>query len=305
MQFFARSCITLASPNMKKLNAPTISFSDAILEVVSGIGNEAERNRYTQAIPNAEPIEADYLLRARASTLFELPRVTATHACRDPHVWNGLSKSDLTKLYSQYFVPREKPGRVIYDAIKVGAQGKCPFCGGIGQVRTLDHYLPKSNFPLVSVLPANLIPSCGDCNFDKSNRFPHQGHEQTLNPYFDADHFFTQRWIHARVVHSNPPVLEFSVNPPEQWSLEDKARVIAHFEDYGLSERFAIEAAADLPETILTRHTTLSAATPEQFSSHLMEKASNQALPINNWRRVMFYGLAESVWFCSQPHFQF
>lgn len=258
-----------------------------------------------QAIPDAELIEAEYRLRAGATTLFELPRITSTRAYPDPHVRNGLSKSDLTKLYSQFFVPREKPGRFIYDKIKVGAQGKCPLCGGIGQVRTLDHYLPKSNFPLVSVLPANLIPSCGDCNFDKGNHFPHQRHEQTLNPYFDADHLFTQKWIHARVIQSTPPVLEFFADPPMQWSPEDKGRVVAHFGDYGLAERFAVEAAADLPETILTRHTTLSAATPEQFSAHLMEIASNPSLPINNWRRVMFYALAQSVWFYSHPDLSF
>lgn len=290
---------------MKKLPAPTITFSDALREVVSGIGREAERDRYTQAIPDAEQIEADYRLRAGAATLFELTRVASTRICPDPSVRNGLSKSDLTKLYNQFFVPKEKPGRRIYDQIKVGAQGKCPFCGGVGQVRTLDHYLPKANFPLLSVLPANLMPSCGDCNFDKSNHFPHQRHEQTLNPYFDADHFFAQQWIYARVIQSSPLSLEFFIDPPIQWSQEDKHRVAAHFGEYGLAERFAIEAAADLPETIITRRTTLAAIAPAQFSEHLMEKALNPDLPINNWRRVMFSALAQSAWFCSHRFLEF
>lgn len=284
---------------MKKLPAPTVSFSDALDQVVSGIGSVVKRQRYIEAIPDTAQIEADYRSRAGASTLFELPRVISTPLDPDPLVRNGLRKIELAKLYGQYFVPKEKPGRMIYDQIKNGAQGKCPFCGGVGQVRTLDHYLPKANFPLISVLPANLIPCCGDCNFDKSNHFPHHMHEQSINPYFDADHFFEQQWICARVIQSIPPVLEFFVNPPVLWSDNDKLRVSAHFSDYGLSERFSIEAAADLPETILTRRTILAAVSAAEFSTYLTEKADNESLPINNWRRVMFSALSRSLWFCS------
>ncbi|MBL3611018.1 HNH endonuclease [Rhodovulum sulfidophilum] len=285
---------------MKKLAGPNITFSDALREVYSGISCDIERARYANAIPDADEIEEQYCIGANNANLFEFPRVTSTRDDPDPAVRNGLRKSDLTKLYTQFFVPQKKPGRLIYDRIKVSAKGKCPFCGGVGQVRTLDHYLPKANFPLVSVLPANLIPSCGDCNFDKSNHFPYQRNKQTLNPYYDSDHFFVQQWIFARVVPSSPVVLDFFVDPPAGWSEEDRERVVAHFQDYDLAERFAIEAAADLPETITTRRTTLSALTPGEFSEHLTEKARNQALPVNNWRRVMFLALSQDEWFCSR-----
>ncbi|TPJ42888.1 HNH endonuclease signature motif containing protein [Mesorhizobium sp. B2-7-1] len=59
----------------------------------------------------------------------------------------------------------------------------CPFCGGLGHTWTLDHYLPKANFPAYSVNPSNLVPCCRDCNSGKNASFGAELHEQTLHPY--------------------------------------------------------------------------------------------------------------------------
>ncbi|MBD8663025.1 HNH endonuclease [Rhizobium sp. CFBP 8752] len=282
---------------MKKLFAPTVSFRTAIDTAASGIGSGAVRKTFTDALLGAVHIELAYRASAQAATLFNEPRISGTG---DPQVHNGLRKSDLMKLYTQYFVPEDKPARRLYDAIKVTANGKCPLCGGIGHVRTLDHYLPKANFPLYSVMPGNLVPCCRDCNSEKLNSFASEHCQQTLHPYFDHDRFFAEKWVHARVVPTMPPVLEYFVSPPDGWSDGDKARVLHHFADYDLADKFSVEAGADLPETILTRRTTMSDNSPEEFSVYLAEKGGNPELPINNWRRVMFAALSVDVWFCSQ-----
>jgi len=44
--------------------------------------------------------------------------------------------------------------------------GVCPYCDGpltAGRAK-LDHFLPKENFPFLSVTPDNLVPACTDCN---------------------------------------------------------------------------------------------------------------------------------------------
>lgn len=282
---------------MKKLPLPNVDFSTALSDAISGIGSEAIRRLHTAAFVNPEAIETNYADCARAATLYARPRVTTTD---DPFVHGALRRSHLTKLYTQYFVPEGKPARRLYEAIKVTANGKCPLCGGVGHVRTLDHYLPKANFPLYSVMPTNLVPCCRDCNSEKLNAFAEVRGNQTLHPYFDHERFFVDKWVHARVIPRTPPVLEYFVAPPGDWHDDDKSRVRSHFIAYGLAGKFSVEAAADLPETIQTRRTTMSANSPEDFSLYLAEKSRTMTLPVNNWRRVMFAALAADAWFCSQ-----
>lgn len=282
---------------MKKLNLPEAEFETAVSLAISGIGDAAKRKAHTDSLKDADSIAKEYADRARATDLYALPRVTGRD---DPIIHGTLRKSDLTALYSQYFVPPNKPARKIYEEIKVSAKGKCPLCGGIGHVRTLDHYLPKANFPLYSVLPANLVPCCRDCNSDKLNSFSATKDGQTIHPYFDGDRFFVEKWISATVVPGDPPVVSFFVAPPAHWPAADRSRVASHFAEYGLGGKFSIEAAADLSETIQTRRTTLAAVGADGFSQYLAEKGQNPDLPINNWRRVMFTALSTDAWFCAQ-----
>lgn len=284
---------------MRKLNAPEVTFEDSFTQCVSGIGAEAERLRYNDNLPDRQSVEEEYITLAYAGDLYTLPRFPAG-GLPDHLVSGALSKSDFKKLYSQYLVPKEKPGRAIYQQLKVTANGKCPLCGDIGHVATLDHYLPKANFPLYSVLPRNLVPCCRDCNSEKLNAFATNKEDQVLHPYFDGDHFFNTQWIKADVVEGDPPVIEFIVDPPAFWSDVDKQRVKAHFREYGLAEKFGREAAADLPEVIHMRRTVLEGLAPAEFAHYLRERSMNLMSPVNNWRRITFASLAESNWFCTE-----
>lgn len=286
---------------LRKLPTPSIDFTTAFNETINGVGDVATQNTYRAQISNAAAIEANYVANANSAMLYTLPRQPSVRN-QDPIIHGTLKKSDLTSLYTQYFVPENKPARRLYDKLKVTANGKCPLCGDIGHVRTLDHYLPKANFPLYSVVPANLVPCCRDCNSDKLNTFSQTLEGQTLHPYFDDDKYFSQKWVHARVIPGSPPVLEYYVSPPASWAQHEKSRVGAHLTEYGLAERFGIEAGADITETIETRRTTLRDLSAGEYSQYLQEKSNNIHLPINNWRRVMFDSLSNDQWFCGNRH---
>lgn len=60
----------------------------------------------------------------------------------------------------------------------------CPMCGSMHS-GTLDHYLPKNNYPIFSVFSKNLIPAC-NCNSRRGELLcgPKAG-ERVLHPYFD------------------------------------------------------------------------------------------------------------------------
>ncbi|MBM1690778.1 HNH endonuclease [Sulfitobacter geojensis] len=284
---------------MKRLDAPDISFKEAFDACIEGVGRAQTKKLYQDNLRPLGPIEQDYAAKATSGELYLLPRIPSIRKV-DQTILGDLRKSHLVKLYDQYLRQEGKPGRSIYQRIKVSANGKCPFCGGIGHVRTLDHFVPKANFPTYSVVPGNLVPCCRDCNSDKLNSFPNAMGAQVLHPYFEDEKYFSQQWVHARIIEIDPPVVEFYVLAPEDWGAVDRQRVEAHFLEYGLADKFGIEAAADLPETIQTRTSSLRDFSPDEFSNYLLEKSRTLALPINNWRRVMFLALANSDWFCSR-----
>lgn len=61
---------------------------------------------------------------------------------------------------------------------------KCPYCR-INTPDTIDHYIPKDDFPEFSFLPINLVPCCDKCNRIKGTRWKDENGRFFLNYYFD------------------------------------------------------------------------------------------------------------------------
>jgi hypothetical protein len=63
----------------------------------------------------------------------------------------------------------------------------CPMCGS-SVTGSVDHFLPKEEFPEFSLMAANLVPACSHCN-SGAKRQTYKGvssHERFVHPYFDA-----------------------------------------------------------------------------------------------------------------------
>lgn len=92
---------------------------------------------------------------------------------------NGFCNKIIKALNYQGF--RDKYATEIAQIIKVKT---CPYCNAALTVATekkdgrynarfqLDHYFPKSKYPLLSISLFNLIPSCNNCNQSKSSKPP-------------------------------------------------------------------------------------------------------------------------------------
>lgn len=66
----------------------------------------------------------------------------------------------------------------------------CPMCGGFGN-GTLDHYLPKSDYPEYAFFSKNLVPAC-NCNSLRKNAVKGAAvPARAIHPYFDT--FLDQR----------------------------------------------------------------------------------------------------------------
>ena len=148
--------------------------------------------------------------------------------------------NDLIALYEQKFVRKSSPGREYYERIISSPEHNiCPLCG-VGQVSTLDHYLPKSIFLTLSITPSNLVPSCSDCNETKSST-----DKLLVHVYFDTIPN-DKPWLFATIMDGNPVAANYHVSCPKSWDYYLVHKIENHFNCLGLSRLYSIKAAEEL-----------------------------------------------------------
>lgn len=175
----------------------------------------------------------------------------------------------------------------------------CPFCG-IGEPTTLDHYLPKENFPEFSVLAKNLIPICGVCNSNyKGSKWIENGQRLFIHTYYDI--FPDECFLNASITVNNKVTIEFLPiavgNEPYFSDLFDK-----HFKKLALKKRYRIKAASEISrkrrslERIFVR-----GGTARDVARSLQTEASELEVEYskNHWKPVLYKALSGSVDFCN------
>lgn len=77
----------------------------------------------------------------------------------------------------------------------------CPICE-VNLVQTMDHFIPKAQYPLFAVHPKNLIPSCQTCNQHKSEKIlDDSGKRYYWNTFLDV--VPTAEFLHCRIIEQN------------------------------------------------------------------------------------------------------
>jgi len=168
----------------------------------------------------------------------------------------------------------------------------------LGAVNTLDHYLPKTHFPVFSVTPNNLIPACEWCQGEKSEYYPTTEGGQLLHPYFD--NVDNDVWLAAEVIVGVPAGFRYFASPPDDWTQSAKARVVAHLRELNLPVLFSSNAGSRLSE-IRRRLASLHQKGGEgAVRAHLREEiASIEADHNNSWAAAMYRAAVASDWFCN------
>lgn len=279
------------------MTAPSFIPSAILNQCIDSISDTNLRSRLTAVISTINDAADEYQLKAPNSLLYT---ITPSNEDNNDIVVGEVTKKELKDLYSSHMVPRTKPARNFYDSVLARAPlGRCPFCG-FGHASTLDHYLPKSKYPKLSVLPINLVPSCKDCNSGKLADFTTAEEKQSLHPYFDHDQYVDEQWLFAVVVQSSPVTIRFFVKVPDHWTDTSKSRVDAHFKAYELDIRYAIEAGDQLAglRGVLARYHEINGT--EAVKQHLSVEADSYfQLHKNSWQTAMFQSLANSDWYCN------
>ena len=112
--------------------------------------------------------------------------IRAGHSFPKPELPGGMKAAEMYCVYDEKFAKSRTAGRkAYYDKIKEPVNGKvCPVCGEKGKI-TLDHFLPKSEYPTLCVAPDNLIPICLECNTEKGTKSESKGYGLPIHLYFD------------------------------------------------------------------------------------------------------------------------
>tara|TARA_R110000772_G_scaffold202665_5_gene312972 strand:+ start:40 stop:900 length:861 start_codon:yes stop_codon:yes gene_type:complete len=281
---------------MRAMNAPSEDPQEVYQTCINSITDGNLRTRL-HVLTNAIGVAAiDYHQRALAKQLYTIP---PNNCSNEETALGAVTKKELKSVYSTHMVGRAKPARAIYDSLLSRAPlGRCPFCG-MGHASTLDHYLPKTKYPQLSVVPVNLVPSCKDCNTGKSTSVSSTAGGQSLHPYYDHQSLVDEQWLYAEVVHTVPVTIRFFVQAPIHWDDISKLRVQSHFRDFKLAARYSVEASNQIAclRDILSRYRELLGV--EGVRQHLMiEAQASYQQHSNSWQTAMFQALASSGWYC-------
>lgn len=95
----------------------------------------------------------------------------------------GINRSLKIGLHKNYASP---PNSLLHIAkIRASSPRVCPMCGS-PKTTSLDHLLPKEDYPEFSIFSKNLVPAC-DCNSKRGKATKNQlTGARVLHPYFDC-----------------------------------------------------------------------------------------------------------------------
>lgn len=275
---------------MIKLEKPQFDqdkiIEDCILNMRDGTGSPKERISASKAEICRKSKGYDELAEeGRLSTLTQNTKIAG-----------GATKDDMIKLYDNKFARKGERGRPYYDAIKLLAPfGRCPFCGQ-REVKTLDHYLPKSKFPVFAVTPFNLVPSCSDCNHDKLSETFNSYNEETIHPYYDD--FTDAVWIKAKLIEEDPVTFEFYVDFPKEWECIKYERAKKHFEKFNLNDLYKLQACEEFQGCFFRLKRLVEKGGKELAIEHLEESIEEKEhIRLNTWQAAMYDAIIQSDWF--------
>lgn len=267
---------------MKNIDKPDFKVKDVLTASVSRSPTHLSSKNIIKASDDLEKSEYEYDIKKETNALYTLPQ---------KKVVDGVIDIDgLKNIYSNRMLNEENDARLYYDKILSSApRGRCPYCT-LNPVSTLDHYLPKSLYPLYLVTPINLIPACKECNTSKMTEFPTCSEDETLHPYYD--NVENERWLFMRVVNLHPIIFGYYVDSPDSWGYLMKKRLETHIYSFNLNNQFLTHAQEEFENRRVYMERIFLNGGKEELKKFLYESYfSSLANSKNSWQTAFYYGL--------------
>lgn len=199
-------------------------------------------------------------------------------------------KTKMVSLYDDKFSKKGTNVRKYYDEIKLlSPHNRCPYCLK-REVRSLDHFLPKSEYPSLSITDSNLIPSCSDCNKDKLNST-----DVYINYYFeDIDDV---SYMVCNVNFSKEINFHYELVKPSSWSQTKFDRLKNQFEKTNLLKFYGEQAKLEYirREKQFSRALEGTQSYSERLEAEIKDLISDEenSLGINSLEPTLWRGLHE------------
>ena len=275
---------------MRKIKKPDFKVKQVFTDCISNVKTLSYKIDLTNCIDLLEEAETILENKITENKVYEIVRTNI--------ILGDIVKEDMEKVYNDKMVKKGQPAREHYNAIILSApNGKCPFCSQ-RIVKTLDHYLPKSEYPIYAVTPINLIPSCSDCNKDKLVDYPNSPEEETLHPYFD--NVENEVWLNARVIRTTPIGFEYYVYPSANRTDLLNARILNHFTAFGLNRLYSIHAVEELSNNKYHFKKLYNNGGVDLLKAHLKDCFESRSdNDLNSWQTAFYGALYGDEWFCN------
>ncbi|RCW92419.1 HNH endonuclease [Winogradskyella arenosi] len=219
---------------MRNLNAYSGDTSDFLDEVIGSKRNSSKDPNYKQRIN---------ILASDIKVLFgnyETAHNTNNHVSLTPNGYANQEKTDLLKLYSSGNSRLIKLKNSITTVLDNRAMNTCQYCT-IAPVGSLDHIVPKGEFPEFSVNPKNLLPACTTCNSHKNENWKESNKTIFLNLYTDIlpseKYLFVDLLITANNIQPT-----FILRNTNNIDLDFFELLVSHYTKLHLLERFKQES---------------------------------------------------------------
>jgi hypothetical protein len=267
------------------MSAPTLDFIQVFNQCINAQIEPKNRTELEKLIPLLICSKKHYEEAAASNCFHNIP---------PPTVYSTEEEDLLKKVYKQRFAKFKSCGRDFYDKILASAPNeKCLLCGQ-GTATELDHYLPQTTYPDLSVLPINLIPVCSECNFKKREHIPTQYENCIFHPYFD--NFENINWLNAQIIPNKIASVYFSIAPNIDDSLQKRLNFICTKLNLNKVWQLKygsrlIEVAQSLKAHKYASGTELDACYVKAHTIYLKETARTFT------DKVFYNALSESEWF--------
>ena len=186
--------------------------------------------------------------------------------------------------------------------LRAAAGGRCLLCSS-RSVDGLDHHLPRSEYPTLSILPVNLVPACAHCNTLKGNDCDPVVARQFVHPYFDRlprdQPWLTCEAFDAAGVWS--PV--FSIDDTHILDPETRARTAWQFDQLELADEYPESAVKQVAGRLREWSTTVRDGGVHTLARQLRLEMMSEAdeYGANHWKPVVLRGILADPRFHRDP----
>jgi hypothetical protein len=261
-------------------------------EILNVVGTGSRINRVTAVRGPLVASETEYAQRMNdPASIYSMPP-------RQPGI-SSSTADDVSWAYDTRFTRRVGGARGHYNALRAKSR-KCPICRQRDS-GALDHFLPRETYPSLAIQPTNLVPICGPCNTRKEAQVALSADKQFLHPYFDD--LGGDDWLYATFEERiGAPVLYY-VDRPARWDDLLFARVVNHFEFFGISDLYGAQAATTLGgyKKLLTEKLERDPIRgPLEVRRTMLETAGSiRSFGAEPWLAAALQAWGESDWFCN------